>query len=348
MVSQDGEPGRIRFGLTAIKNVGEHICDVIYRERKAHGPYTDLEDFLGRIDDKDLNKKSVESLAKAGALDCFGIDRGVLLSNIENILHFIKQKRESAVSNQGSLFAGTDIALDSKVVLKDAEPATMDIKLEWEKALLGIYVSSHPFSHVAAALEGIVTPIKDLEEYPRDEWIITGGVIESCFKKITKKGSQMMFFTLLDRSGSAEYLVFPKTYEITKDVWEVGRLVVIVGKTPKEDGDNKIFVENVYVINKENAEEIARQIGYSMKTIGKDIEMKQPVSQLKQVVEPFVITTTKELLQAHTADIKHLLQKYTGASPVQFDVQGTMIETEYKVAVSEELKDQLRMIGCDV
>jgi DNA polymerase-3 subunit alpha len=88
MVSQPHEQGRIRFGLNAIKNVGEHICEVIYRERKENGTYTSLENFLERVQDKDLNKKSLESLAKCGALDCFGYDRMTLLNNTENLLNF--------------------------------------------------------------------------------------------------------------------------------------------------------------------------------------------------------------------------------------------------------------------
>ena len=147
MVSRPGEPGRIRFGLTAVKNVGDHICEVIYRERKNNGQYLSLEDFLERVDDKDLNKKSLESLIQAGALDCFGIDRGVLFVSSENILGFVRQVKEKRTGNQNSLFAGTNIALDSKVIINDSEPATMEEKLLWEKNLLGIYLSSHPFGH---------------------------------------------------------------------------------------------------------------------------------------------------------------------------------------------------------
>ena len=132
MVSKPGEPGRIRFGLTAIKNVGEHICDVIYTERKKNGQYKNLEDLLTRVKDKDLNKKSVESLAQAGALDCFGIDRGVLLANSENILFFSRQMKDGQPA-QNSLFTSIGLALESKVQLKDAEPATLEQRLSGRK-----------------------------------------------------------------------------------------------------------------------------------------------------------------------------------------------------------------------
>ena len=93
MVSKPGENGRIRFGLTAIKNVGEHICEVVYAERKERGPYQSLEDLLSRVQDKDLNKKSLESLIQAGALDSFGYDRGLLLANTEQLLAFASGTR---------------------------------------------------------------------------------------------------------------------------------------------------------------------------------------------------------------------------------------------------------------
>src|SRR3989339_503548 len=124
MVSKPGEKGRIRFGLSGIKNVGEHICEVIYRERKEHGPYKSLEDLIDRVEDKDLNKKSLESLAQSGALDCFGIDRAVLMASSENILIYLRQGRDNKNTNQDSLFAGTSIDVDSKVSLKKSEPAT--------------------------------------------------------------------------------------------------------------------------------------------------------------------------------------------------------------------------------
>jgi DNA polymerase-3 subunit alpha len=152
----------IRFGLNGIKNLGENIAEAIYRERKAHGPYADLRDFLTRVKDKDLNKKSVESLAKCGALDGFGIDRGVLLGNIENILSFVKQTREQNATTQHSLFSGTSIDMSSKLKLEDKPAATEAEKLTWEKELLGLYVTSHPFKKYQDAMGSTLIFFKDL------------------------------------------------------------------------------------------------------------------------------------------------------------------------------------------
>lgn len=333
MTSKPGEPGRIRFGLNAIKNVGAHICDVIYQERKANGKYTSLENLLERVQDKDMNKRALDSLIKAGALDCLGHDRGVLVANIENILHFSKHLKEKALTNQVSLFANTAIALDSKVTLRDAPPATMDEKLIWEKTLLGIYVSSHPFAKYQPILKDVITPINEIEDCKRDSWVTAGGVIEKCVKKITKKGSVMMFITLQDRTGAMEYLVFPKTYERTKDFWEEGKVAVIVGKTPREEGDNKVFVENVYEINRENVETIARQISMGGKRKSKKTEVpKEKIA---------VVAVTRDQLGEHTDTLRNIFAQYPGDHRIYFALGPKKIRTEAKIDGSNECIMQL-------
>lgn len=335
MVSKPGEPGRIRFGLNGIKNVGEHICEVIYAERKANGPYKNLEDFLERVKDKDLNKKSIESLIQAGALDCFGHDRGILLANSESILFYSKQQKEKNVTNQDSLFAGTTIALDSKVTLKDAPKATMDEKLKWEKSLLGIYVSSHPFAKFQTIMKDTLVPLSEVEGYKRDEWIITGGVIDAILKKITKKGQVMLFVTGQDRSGSMEYLVFPKTYEATKEIWKEGQTVVIVGKTPKEEGDNKIFVENVYVINRDNAESIARQVHLGSASHVKVVEEQELAITLE---------LSKDELKEYTDILKQLFSERHGNYRVYLAVGPNNVRTEMMINWDEDMEQKLAEI----
>ncbi|MBH41425.1 MAG: DNA polymerase III subunit alpha [Candidatus Magasanikbacteria bacterium] len=349
MVSKHGEPGRIRFGLTAIKNVGEHICEVIYRERKEHGQYKSLEDLLERVTDKDLNKKSLESLIQTGALDCFGHDRGVLLSNSENILFFSKQHKEKQVSQQESLFSGTSIALDNKVVLKDAPNATLDEKLMWEKSLMGLYISSHPFMYYERVFsrEGaLLTPLLEVEEYERDSWIIVGGVVDILKKKITKKGSVMMFVTLQDTTGSMEVLVFPKTYEKTQGLWQENALVCIVGKTPRDGGDNKVFAENVYVLNKDNVETVARQV--SATNMSHKKRTKKEVIREKSVY----ITLSKEEAKEKSHELKEIFSNYPGEYIVFLAIGNTTIKSSSAISCSSECVEAIsRCLGsarCDI
>ncbi|MBU0596953.1 DNA polymerase III subunit alpha [Patescibacteria group bacterium] len=334
MVSKPGESGRIRFGLTAIKNVGDHICEVIYRERKNNGQYKDLEDFLGRIKDKDLNKKSVESLIKTGAMDCFGYDRGILLSNIENLLFFVKNIRENETTKQDSLFMGTKIAIGSKVTLQKAEDAIMDDKLIWEKNLLGIYLSSHPFKYFQKLLESVLNPLSSIEDCGRDQWVVIGGIVADLKKKITKKGKIMMFVTIQDMTGSMELLVFPKTYEQTQLVWEEGNIVCVVGKTPKEDGDNKIFVEKASVITKENAGQVCGGLSY-----GTSVKDYAPQMQDEKAIQ---ISLDKSEMGAVAEELKKIFVKYPGEYYVYVLVGSKKIKAQSNIdwnsAVLEELE----------
>ncbi|MFH1405168.1 MAG: DNA polymerase III subunit alpha [Patescibacteria group bacterium] len=336
MVSKPGEPGRIRFGLNAVKNVGEHICDVIYRERKENGRYKSLEDFLERVQDKDLNKRSVESLIQSGAFDCFGIDRGVLLASAENILFYSKQIKEREVSNQDSLFSGTTIALDDKVTIKEAEPATLDQKLIWEKELLGLYISSHPFLYFQEKMEEILTPLNEVEEHPRNEWLVVGGVVEALKKKITKKGDIMMFVTIQDVTGLMELLVFPKTYQKTQEMWKEGNLVCVVGRTPKEAGENKVFVENTYILTKENSESIAKQVSMGLQVFDK----KQSNESEKSVT----ISLSQEELKKNAQDLKKLLAQFPGDYQVYINIDGSVIKAQSKIVWSESIKAKIEEV----
>ena len=334
MVSKPGEPGRIRFGLTAIKNVGEHICEVIYAERKKNGPYKDLEDFLSRITDKDLNKKSVESLIQAGAMDCFGYDRGLLLANIENILFFNKSAKESSLSNQNSLFSNTSIDFSKKVQLKDAPEATLEQKLEWEKHLLGLYISSHPFKYYQEVMKQTLTPVEKTIDGERDSWVVVGGVVDKLEKKITKKGSIMMFGNLEDTTGHTEIIIFPAAYETTQSVWQENAVVCIVGKTPKDEGDNKIIVEKAVILTKDNALSICQQMGASMNFSNKNQSSDTSDKSL-------VINLTKEELKNNSEFLKQIFGEFPGEYRVYIKVGANTIRTQSMVDWSIGLKEKL-------
>src|SRR3989338_7730160 len=307
----------------AIKNVGQHICEVIYEEKKTNGPYTSLENLLERIQDKDLNKKSLESLAEAGAMDCFGYDRATLLANMETILSFSKQIKEGQTTNQVSLFAHANIGFENKLVLRDAQPAPLEQKLKWEKSLLGLYISSHPFLEFEKKMRRVITPLSEIEEYTRDKWVVVGGIVAAAKKKITKRGEIMLFVTLEDLTGSMELLVFPKSFERTRDIWVVGNVVAVVGKTPREDGDNKIFVENVYALTLENAEEVSKYIaiGDWQKDKG------EKVAEEKQAH----VKLSAEEAKQHGQVLKQLFEQFPGEYQLYIDIGGNSIRAKTKV-----------------
>ena len=338
MISPEGDKPHIRFGLNGIKNLGEHIANVIYDERKAHGAYANLDNFLSRVQDKDLNKKSLESLIKCGALDSFGYDRGVLLGNIDNLLSFVRDNNEKKSTKQHSLFSGSSIEVASKVRLQPGTNATAEEKLTWEKELLGLYVSSHPFAYFQKAMEKVLTPIVELSGQGRKQWVVVGGVIDSTKKKITRSGSAMMFVMIQDTSSSLELLVFPKTYEKTKDVWVEGRTVCVVGRTSEEEGDDKLFVEKAYELTKENVRMLSQQMG-----ISRNAPMKDYVAEMapQKNDDEFEIAIEKEQMKDKAEAIKAILQKFPGDKIVCLRVGEKKIKTAYKVSGSEELKNEL-------
>lgn len=351
--------GYIRFGLNGIKNLGEHIADVIYRERKEHGRYKDLEEFLRRVKDKDLNKKSVESLAKCGALDSFGHDRGQILANMESILAFARHAQEEATNKHLTLFSGTAIDITHKLKLIDAPPAVESDKLTWEKELLGLYVTSHPFAEFHKILARQLTLTKDVSGQPRNTWIVVGGVIDKTKKKITRSGKPMMFVTIADTTGSLEILVFPKVFEPTKDVWVEGAMACVIGKTSEEEGDDKMFVEKAYALTKDNIQSIAAQlVGYGERSAPSrgqrrferefsETVVPEPVNSVafEETDEHIAIGLPLEVMHQKSEALKQLFALFPGSKTVFLNVSGQTIKTDYKVSGSADFQAALKKIS---
>ena len=231
----------IRFGLKAIKNVGAHIAEMIIKEREKNGAYRNMSDFLERVEDKDLNKKSLESLIKAGAFDSFG-ERGELLHNLENMLGFHRQLAQERNNNQTSLFVNDqneDIL--RKLNLEPAEPADNLEKLAWEKELLGLYISDHPFNDYKQQLSNLITPLAQLKEVGNNNIVIIAGVITTIKKILTRKNDNMLFVKIEDGVDNVEILVFPKLLQTTLEVWLEGQVVICQGTISDKDGETKIL-----------------------------------------------------------------------------------------------------------
>lgn len=204
---------KIRFGLLNIKNFGEEIGKAIIAERKERGKFKSMEDFLERVQHRNLNKKSLEALIMCGAMDDFG-DRGVFCSNIENLLAFHKGMSQFANANQFSLFDGLDDKPKSVLKLSDVEPASMRQKLAWEKELLGLYVSGHPLDSHTDKLKRATISISGLlkKKFEKNQLIVAH--IDLCKVIMTKKdNSKMAFLTIQDKSGVSEAVIFPEAFK---------------------------------------------------------------------------------------------------------------------------------------
>ena len=240
----------IRFGLLAVKNVGANIVNVIIEERGKGGPFTDLSNFLTRVQHRDLNKKSLESLIKAGAFDSFDLERGQLLGNIEEIIKFNQATRKSALTNQSSLF-GASSSFGS-LRLKPAPAADKKSKLAWEKELLGLYLTDHPMNGHAEIIKDKAKTIKFALSLPkngeRSLKFRLAGVVSAIQKIITKKGQPMLFVTLEDLNDNMELLVFNDLLSKTADAWQENQAVLVDGFLSWKNGDTKFICDEVRVL----------------------------------------------------------------------------------------------------
>ncbi len=243
---------KIRFGLMTIKNFGEDISHAITAERRAHGKFTSLSDFLERLIDKNLNKRSLEALIKAGALDDFA-DRGIMLANVENMLKYNKEV-SGGNKNQDSLFGIFASDGKEKFHLEDAPNATPKEKLDWEKELLGLYISGHPLDKYRSVLDKQEINIKKIKEetekYKKtiDEGKPIGAIIEEMREIMTKKNEPMAFIKIADFTGSIEGVVFPRTYAQFKNALVVDKCVATICKISERNGEISLIIEKLKVL----------------------------------------------------------------------------------------------------
>jgi len=250
--------GIIRFGLLAVKNVGANVVQNIIEERNNNGPFKNFIDFCERLEGKELNKKTVESLIKCGAFDIFGIYRSRLIANYEKILERVSQKRKSLISGQLSLF---DVAqdIDDTATIEWPQMAEYDSKLllAMEKEMLGLYISGHPLDEFAEVIKDLVTvysyDFEVSEEDASNESRLTDGTfariagIVTDIKSISTKNNKMMaFVTVEDLYGQMEVIVFPNVYERYARYLSNDSQIIVEGRiSVKEDEQPKILADRI-------------------------------------------------------------------------------------------------------
>jgi len=267
IMSANEQVDTIRFGLKAIKNVGEHIVEEIIKERKEGGFFENIADLLVRINDKDLNKKSLESLIKSGALDSYG-ERGQLLANIDRLLNFSKEATRAKNSHQVSLFADLPVTGASNLNLQAAPAALQSERLIWEKELLGLYVSEHPYNIFRSYLSGYAVPLIDLERHKGDERVIIAGVISSIKKILTRKGESMLFVKIEDAVSTVEVLVFPRLLQKNQEIWRDGQMIIADGQISEKDREIKLLINNVSPLNPDSPQASIDAFKRKLMTLG--------------------------------------------------------------------------------
>ena len=249
--------GAIRYSLTAIKGVGEPVIRAVVKEREQNGKYRDLQDFITRTMPLQVNKRVVESLIKAGAFDCFGVTRKQMMTVYIRMMEEQANAAKNNMAGQLSLFdiVPEEARSEFRIHYPDVGEYKKEMKLAFEKEVLGIYVSGHPLEDYEALWKGHITAkaadfVLDEETGTsriRDNQDVTvGGIITEVKIKYTKNNQVMAFVTLEDLTGSMEIIVFPKTYETYADLLKEDAKVFIQGRaSQEEERDSKLLASSV-------------------------------------------------------------------------------------------------------
>ncbi|MBI4262318.1 DNA polymerase III subunit alpha [Candidatus Uhrbacteria bacterium] len=315
---KDAATPTIRFGLLAIKNMGENVVKALIHERKAKGQYVSLQDMLTRVHHKDLNKKSLESLIRSGSLDRFG-ERNQLLVNIETLLSFNRRAVGEASNGQTSLFAGAASSVTA-LTLHPVEPVSRMQSLAWERELLGLYITEHPLDTYRDRIPSGTTTIAALKESKATTTVTIAAIVMTMRRIITKKGDPMLFVTLEDQSGSVEGIVFPRTYEAASALWRPDVVLVCHGTYSEKEGEPKFIVD----------------------------EAKELTNGARVSTNEIFLISVAARERDRLPELKILLERHPGRARVVLDMEEggntRRIATSLYVEQSDELKKKLRVL----
>jgi DNA polymerase-3 subunit alpha len=235
----------VRMGLDAVKNVGEGPVELILRSR-GERPFASLADFADRVDLRQVNRRGLECLIKVGALDDFG-ERGQLLAAIDLILATSASVHEAREKGQLALFGGGAAGADDllSAVKGGAEISPKEV-LEWEKELVGVYVSSHPLQKMTVDLMNVIThsTLEITEEIAKSP-VVVAGMIADVRQITTRKGDPMAFVRLEDLQGAVDVTVFPNLYRDRRLMWTVDKIVIVRGKVDVRNGRVSVLADSV-------------------------------------------------------------------------------------------------------
>ena len=286
---------QIRFGMAAIKNVGTGAVEEILRAREQGGQFTDLTDFLTRVDVRIVNRKALESLVKAGAFDRFE-DRSTLLHNMDTILAYAARQAKEARSGQTDLF-GTLNDADAAVVIKpkltlDAPKVRFSTheQLLWERELLGLYLSQHPLEAFSVLLNEQTVQLNTLEQQHDGRQVVVGGSITDVREITTKNGQKMAFVKIEDERGEIELILFPSALQQTLGLWERDRVVIARGRVNAKDRDGNL--QNELKIMVDDAREVTPEQASAYQATGKKQSAPKAGKGTKRTVKATAVATT--------------------------------------------------------
>lgn len=316
----------ICYGLSAIKSVGRPVINTIVEERKLHGNYKSLKDFIDRLSTKEINKRTIESFIKAGAFDSFGGTRKQLMTVYSQLIDAANQNKKNMMSGQLSLFdlAGDDMKQSFDIVLPDVPEYEKETKLAFEREVLGVYISGHPLEEYADYLERSTSAVSAdfvLDEETNEtkikdgQAVIVGGMITSKTIKHTKNDKTMAFIMVEDLVGAVEVIIFPRDYEKYSQFLTDDSKVFIRGKASiEEDKNGKILCEKI-----------------------------MPFQQMEK--ELWLKFASIEEYYKKQEELSSLLHEYTGGNPVYIYIENpkSMKKLESGISFNESTEIQKKL-----
>ena len=242
------ENGAIRFGLAAVRNVGENAIVSMERVRAEGGQFRSLVDFCARVDMRTVNKRAIESLIKCGAFDSLGTERNQLLASLDAAMQDASRRQRDLMSGQIGLFGEDTMEEVHQIQIpSDVPPSTARERLTWEKEATGFYITGHPLDDYSETLGGLLSIGEIPNAVKRDRQLVRiGGILTSTKRFTTKKGDTMLFAELEDFSGKIEVTVFPRVFYAHVSDLETDMILVVEGHVDTTGEEPKLLADKIW------------------------------------------------------------------------------------------------------
>lgn len=352
---------KIRFGMAAVKGVGTAAVEEILRTRDADGLFVSVSDFARRVSTSRFNRKAWESLIKAGAFDEFGT-RSDLLFNLDSIVAYASRMQKDAVTNQADLFGGLSDAVEipDVTILPSPEQYHEREQLQWERELLGLYLSAHPLDRYDDYFAEQTVALGSLEVGHDKKKVTVGGVLSAVRVIVTKNGSKMAFLRVEDKSGEGEAIVFPKLFEELGEQLVQDAVVKVTGKVSSTDrdgntlGEAKVIADEVVFVTNDELDNY-QAVGKKMKAPKARTEKTAP-RPAREAAEPVTyvpIDDTPKKMFVHVKDpddhalllrLKKTLNDFPGSSEIILvlgENKKSALRLPFRIDLAPDLADKI-------
>lgn len=335
----------IRFGLKAIKGLGDQPIAAIIEAREKKGKFKNLEDAFSRIPAQYLNKKVIEALAYSGALDELG-ERKAIAASTEEIVHFAKSFRARAEDGQTDIFGMLGAAagdMTPSFSLKKISASTRLEKLQWEKEFLGLFVSGHPLQGLKKYLSKKATPIGTLTEKLKGKPVKLCGIVTRLKRILTKSGVYMAYFQLEDLTGRLEIVVFPKSFQSYGAFLGEGQVVMVSGRIERRTDNLQCIADSISDVSLDSMMQRAKE--EKVFDLNEKYTRSIPRAEeeeIKDLMSPFIIDLTEKMDPESLDYLKRLLMANRGARPVELRIKGAGNEKTVKVPFGVDMNADLK------